>query len=155
MENQEAPASTEPRTAEQDLFQLLNEFATAYQIDKQHQEAVDQRAHQLRVMTEQNRHDEAIRWIANTDSQRKEHLDFLRHQFDRQYWLSAGVAIAALAFIAGLIFIKNNITAAHVVFSLVVTFLAGRRSKELFSAPGASPIKPVEPPPPIPPIQKP
>lgn len=134
MEDQQAPTA-EPRT-DQELLRLFSEIATAYQIDKQLQENIDLRAHQLRVMTEQNRHDEAVRWISAVEAQRKEQFELMRHQFDRQFWLTVGFAAFALSLIAGLIFIKNNLTAAHVIFSLVVTFLAGRRSKDWFGLPG-------------------
>lgn len=140
MEDQQAPATTETRTAEQDLVRLFSDIAAAYQIDKEHQEAVDQRAHQIRLMTEQHRHTEATQWISEVSEYRKEQLALVRHQFDRQFWLAVALTTIAVGSIVGLIFLKNDVTSALVIFSLIVSFLAGRKSQNLF--PLAPPLPP-------------
>lgn len=150
MEDQQAPSPTAPRNSDQELLRLFNEIAAAYQIDRQHQEAVDQRAHQLRLMTEQHRHTEATRWISEVSDYRKEHLALIRHQFDRQFWLAVVLTVIAVGSIVGLIFLKNDVTSALVIFSLIASFLAGRKSQNLF--PIAPPLSPqMESKPPTPP----
>jgi hypothetical protein len=151
MENQEAPTPTEPRAIDQELLQLFNEIATAYQIDKQHQEAVDQRAHQLRLMTEQHRHDEAVRWISSLEAQRKEHYEHLRHQFDRQFWLVVGLAVVALAVMCGLIFVKDDLKTATAIFIAILSYIAGRRGQNLLTPAGPIGPRPADGKPPEPP----
>lgn len=150
MEDQQAPTPPETRNADQELLRLFNEIAAAYQLDKQHQEAVDQRGHQLRLMTEQNRHSEATQWISEVSEYRKEHLALVRHQFDRQFWLAVALTTIAVGSIIGLIFLKNDVTSALVIFSLIVSYLAGRKSQNLFPAAPALP-SPMEPKPSKPP----
>jgi len=147
MEDQQAPVTTETRTAEQDLVRLFSDIAAAYQIDKEHQEAVDQRAHQIRLMTEQHRHTEATQWISAVADQRQQHYQLLRHQFDRQFLFTVGLAVAALAIITGLIFLKDDLKTASTIFIAILAYLAGRRSKDILSGLPPLPVQPEMKPP--------
>lgn len=146
MENQEVPTSNEPRVTEQDLFQMLSSFATAYQFDKQHQEAADQRGHQLRVMTEQNRHDEAVQWLSSLEGERKERYELMRHQFDRQFWFVVALVLIAIAVMCGLIFVKDDLKTAVSIFIAILSYLAGRKGQGLLIPPA---LRPVDPPTPV------
>ncbi|HMV87646.1 MAG TPA: hypothetical protein PLD20_05635 [Blastocatellia bacterium] len=100
-------------------------------------------------MTEQNRHDEALRWIAAVEAQRKEQLELTRHQFDRQFWLVVGFAAVAMSVMSGLIFVKDDLRTATAIFIAILSYLAGRRSKDRFALPtlrNPADGKPPEPP---------
>lgn len=135
------PDAVERRITDTEFLEFLRQLAQAFQSEKNAQAVAEDRAFQLQRMAEQNRHNEATRWMAAVDDQRRQHYDFLRHQFDRLFWLTVGVAIVALAVMAGLIFLKDDLKSAYILLSLCLSFLAGRRSKDWFALPQFTPSR--------------